>query len=182
MTLRFFLALSASALFFAGSAEAQTTTKSKPEAARANAGAAAAPAAQAAPGVDSTGVYDTQALRYESRWGSADIERGSTGTVVGTVGWFRDFDLEKLVSASPRAVEEARTFKTENFRGSVASGIGALTFVTGLILTSNSSNNAASPILIILGAGGIAWGAQHLQIGYAALNRAFWWYNGQLKR
>jgi hypothetical protein len=129
---------------------------------------------------DSSRTYDAQALRFESRWGSADIVRGSAGAVIGTVGWFRDFDVRKLVESSPRAVTEARDFQTNNFRGSLASGLGALTLVTGVVVASNSSNNASSPILIIGGAGAMAWGAEHLNQGYAALSRAFWWYNRDL--
>ena len=158
MKSRFFWALSMSALVLGAAAGAQT------------AGHEAPPAVS----------YDSQALRFESRWGSADIVRGSSGALVGTVGWFRDFDVEKLVESSPRAVTEAREFKTNNFRGSVASSLGALALVTGVVVASNSSNNASSPILIIAGAGVLAWGAQHLNQGYAALSRAFWWYNRDL--
>ena len=131
---------------------------------------------------DSSRRYDSHGLRFESRWGSAVIKRGADGAAVGTVGWFRDFDVEGLVAPSPRAVAEARSFKTDNFRGSLAAAAGAVTFLTGVVVTSNSSNNAASPVLIILGVGGIAWGAQHLQLGYSALSRAFWWYNRDLSR
>src|SRR5919106_5344033 len=52
-------------------------------------------------GRDSSRTYDAQALRFESRWGSVDIIRGAGGRVVGTVGWFRNFDVEKLVESSP---------------------------------------------------------------------------------
>ena len=139
-------------------------------------------AAAATVPIDSARSYDSQALRYESRWGSADIRRGAGSTVIGTVGWFRDFDVEQLVAASPRAVTEARTFKSENFHGSLVGGIGALTFISGIIIASNSSNNAASPVLIVAGAGAIGWGAVHLQASYSALSRAFWWYNRDLSR
>jgi len=77
-------------------------------------------------------------------------------------------------------VTEARAFKTNNFRGSLVGGLGALTLVTGAILTANTSNNAASPILMIAGAGAIGWGAAHLYAGYSALSRALWWYNRDL--
>jgi hypothetical protein len=183
MKSRICAALLVSALFIAGSAGAQANARST---AKATAPATSPPAtvssSQASGLVDSTRAYDSRALRYETRWGSADVRRGASGTVIGTVGWFRDFDVEQLVASSPQAVSEARTFKTENFRGSVAGSIGALTFVTGLILTANSSNNAATPVLIIAGAGGMAWGAQHLQLGFSALTRAFWWYNRDLSR
>src|SRR3982074_1599057 len=61
-----------------------------------------------APARDSSRSYDTQALRFETHWGSADIIRGANGPVIGTVGWFRDFDVEKLVASSPQAATEAR--------------------------------------------------------------------------
>jgi hypothetical protein len=182
MKSRIFRALTTSALFIAGSAGAQATHSTARVTSPASATAATASPSQAGASVDSARAYDTQALRYESRWGSADIKRGAGGAAIGTVGWFRHFDVEQLVASSPRAVAEARSFKTENFRGSLASGAGVLTFVTGIIIASNSSNNAASPILIIAGAGGIVWGAQHLQLGYSALTRAFWWYNRDLSR
>jgi hypothetical protein len=139
-------------------------------------------AARNAPARDSSRAYDTQALRFESRWGSADIIRGGKGPVVGTVGWFRDSGIEKLLESSPQAVIEAREFKSENFRGSLIGGLGAVTVVTGAIITSNSSNNASSPILIVAGAGAMFWGAQQLNRGFSALSRALWYYNRDLKR
>jgi hypothetical protein len=194
MKSRISLALVVGALCIVGSAGAQANARSTTKAAapapspaatpvtRAGTPAATVSPSQALGVVDSARAYDSQALRYETRWGSADVRRGASGTVIGTVGWFRDFDVEQVVASSPRAVAEARTFKTENFRGSVASSIGALTFATGLVLTANSSNNAATPVLIIAGAGGMAWGAAHLQLGFSALTRAFWWYNRDLSR
>jgi hypothetical protein len=185
MKSRFFRALSVGALLVAVPAAAQQSghiiaTGTSP--AKAGASTTASPGSAAAAALDSSRQYDSQALRFESRWGSADIKRGTDGVTVGTVGWFRGIDVEKLVAPSPRAVAEAKNFKTDNFRGSLAASAGALTFLTGIVVTSNSSNNAASPVLIILGVGGIAWGAQHLQLGYSALSRAFWWYNRDLSR
>ncbi len=69
-----------------------------------------------------------------------------------------------------------------NFRGSLVSSIGAATVAIGIVVTANSSNNAASPILIIGGAGAIGWGLQHINSGYAALSKALWWYNRDLTR
>ncbi|MFL5595363.1 MAG: hypothetical protein ACJ785_12240 [Gemmatimonadaceae bacterium] len=135
----------------------------------------------AAPG-DSSRAYDAQSLRFELRWGSANIIRGADGPVVGTVGWFRNFDVEKLVASSPRAVTEARSFQTNNFRGSLVGGLGAATLAAGILVASNSSNNASSPVLIIAGAGAIGWGLQHVNRGYAALSRALWWYNRDIGR
>jgi hypothetical protein len=142
----------------------------------------AASSARAAAASDSSHSYDAQALRFESRWGKADIIRGANGPVIGTAGLFRDFDVAQLVGSSPQAAMEARAFKTNNFRGSLVGGLGAATVVVGAILTSNSSNNAASPILMVAGAIATAWGAQHLNIGYSALSRALWWYNRDFTR
>ena len=129
---------------------------------------------------DSATVYDSQALRFEGKWGSADIIRGAKGEVVGTVGWFRDFDVEKLVQSSPRAVADARDFKDSNFRGSLVTTIGASLVAIGIAVAGNNSNNASTPVLIIAGAGGIGWGLNHLNSSYAALSRALWWYNRDL--
>ena len=176
-----FRALLVGASVSAAVAGAQTTVRVAPPAATSDAGSSAGLARTLQAG-DSSRGYDAQALRFESRWGSADIIRGADGTVIGTVGWFRDFDVEKLVESSPHAVNEARAFKTNNFRGSLVGGLGALTLVTGAILTANSSNNAASPILMIAGAGAVGWGAQHVNAGYSALSRSLWWYNRDLVR
>ena len=130
---------------------------------------------------DSTRGYDAQALRFESSWGNAKIIRGADGPVVGTAGWFRSFDVEKVVASSPPALAEARVFKTNNFRGSVVGSIGALATVVGVVVAANGSN-AASPILIIGGVGAMGWGVQHMNKGMAALSRSLWWYNRQLAR
>jgi hypothetical protein len=129
---------------------------------------------------DSTRRYD-QALRFESYWGNARIIRGADGPVVGTAGWFRSFDVEQVVAASPAARAEARVFKTNNFRGSVVGIAGAVATVVGVVVASKGSN-AASPILIIGGAGAMGWGAHHLNKATAALSRSLWWYNRDLVR
>ncbi len=162
-------------------AGAQTISHAAPPVANSESGTVAG-SARTAPPSDSSRSYDARALRFESRWGSADIIRGADGPVIGTAGLFRSFDVEKLVGSSTRAVAEARTFKTNNFRGSLVGGLGATTVVVGAILTSNSSNNAASPILIVAGSIAAAWGVQHLNAGYSALSRALWWYNRDLTR
>lgn len=131
---------------------------------------------------DSTRGYDGLALRYESSWGSARIIRGADGPIVGTVGWFRSFDVEKLVAASPPALAEARVYKSNNFRGSVVGSLGAAAAVVGIVVAANNNNNASTPILIIGGFGAMAWGAQHLNTSFAALSRSLWWYNRDLAR
>src|SRR5712671_2071635 len=181
MKSRILRALLIGALVSGGTAGAQTIGHAAPTVAAPGSGTTIISGRTAAPS-DSSRGYDAQALRFETHWGSADIIRGADGPVIGTVGWFRDFDVEKLVASSPQAVIEARAFKTNNFRGSLVGGLGALTLVTGAILTANSSNNAASPILMIAGAGAMAWGAQHLNSGYSALSRSLWWFNRDLVR
>jgi hypothetical protein len=131
--------------------------------------------------IDST-RYDGQALRYESYWGSARIIRGADGPLVGTAGWFRSFDVEKLVASSAPARAEARVYKSNSIRASVVGTIGATAAVVGVALSANNSNNAATPILIIGGVGAMAWGAQHLHIAFSALSRSLWWYNRDLAR
>lgn len=140
----------------------------------------AAPAA--AQSNDSTRSYDGQALRYESYWGNAKIIRGANGPIVGTAGWFRSFDVEKLVAPSPSALVEARRYNTNNFRGSVVGSIGAATTLIGILVTANSSNNASSPMLIVAGVGTMAWSAQHFKMAYSALSRSLWWYNRDVAR
>lgn len=174
------------ALFFgatvsAATAGAQTTSHATPPVASSESGTVAGPA-RAATTSDSSRSYDAQALRVESRWGSINIIRGVNGPVVGTVGWFRRFDVEKLVESSPQAATAARQFKSNNFRGSLIGGLGATTLVVGAIVTSNSSSNAASPMLMVAGAGAMVWGIQYLNKGYSALSRSMWWYNRDLPR
>lgn len=135
----------------------------------------------AAPG-DSAQSYDVRALRFESSWGNVKIFRGADGQLVGTSGWFRDIGLDKIVASSPTAVAQARLFEKNNFRGSLVGTIGALTGVVGLVLTTNGSNGASSPALIIGGVGAMLWGAQHVTMSYSALSQALWWYNRELPR
>jgi hypothetical protein len=131
---------------------------------------------------DSTRAAEVQALRYEPYFGNARIIRGADGPIVGTAGWFRDFDVEKLVAASPSAQTDARLYTTNNFRASVVGSIGATVTLIGVAVTANASNNASSPILIIGGVGMMAWAAQHFTIAYSALSRSLWLYNKELGR
>lgn len=171
-------ALFLSVSVFGASAQAQANDHpAKPVATSAASAGTAANASRPATATDSTRLFGSQALRFESSWGSANIIRGADGPVVGTVGWFRGFDVEKLVESSPHALAEAKNFQTSNFRGSLVSSIGAATLAIGVIVASNSSNSASSPILIIGGAGAIGWGLHHINTGYAALSKALWWYN-----
>jgi hypothetical protein len=181
MKSRIIRALLIGASVSAATAGAQTTGHAASPVAKSES-VAATGSARAAATSDSSRSYDTQALRYESRWGSAVIIRGANGSVLGTAGLFRDLDVPQLVASSPQAAAEARAFKTNNSRGSLVGGLGVTTVLVGAILTSNSSNNAGTPVLMVAGAIATAWGVQHLNIGYAALSRALWWYNRDLTR
>lgn len=181
MNSTFFRALLIGATVSGATAGAQTTSHAAPPVANSESGSVAG-SARTRPQSDSSHSYDAQALRFESRWGAAYIIRGADGPVVGTAGLFRSLDVTQLVASSPQAVTAAREFKTNNFRGSVVGGLGATTVVVGAVLTSNSSNNAASPILIVAGSLAVAWGVQHLNMGYSALSRTLWWYNRDLTR
>jgi hypothetical protein len=186
MNSRFFLALMAAATIVnAGlvSADAQSSrvenTRAVPVAGASNVlNASERPAAAN----DSAYSYDSRALRFESSWGSVRIIRGADGQLVGTSGWFRDIGLEKIVATSPTAVTQARLFEKNNFRGSLVGTVGAFTTVVGLVLTTNGSNGASSPSLIIAGTGAMLWGAQHLIMSYSALSQSLWWYNRELPR
>src|ERR1700686_1262936 len=68
---------------------------------------------------DSARTYAAGALRFESSWGNVSIIRGADGPVVGTLGWFREFDLTQLLASSPPAVADGRAFQANNFRGSL---------------------------------------------------------------
>jgi len=173
-----FWALLASASVSGVSARAQTSAHPAPPiATAATSTQPTGPANRIQSATDSTRASSTQALRFETSWGSANIIRGADGPTVARVGWFRGFDVAKLVEGSPKAVAEARNFQSNNFRGSLVSAIGAATVAVGIVVSANSSNNAASPILIIGGAGAVGWGLQHINSGYAALSKSLWWYN-----
>jgi hypothetical protein len=184
MTSRFFLALITGASILNGahaSADAQTAgenTRAVPVAAP---NVPNAPERLAA-ATDSARSYDARALRFESSWGNVRIIRGADGELVATSGWFRNIELEKLVAASPTAVSQARLYEKNNFRGTLVGTVGAVTSVVGLVLTTNSSNGASSPALIIGGVGAMVWGVQHVNMSYSALSRALWWYNRDLPR
>ncbi len=182
MNSRSFWALCLGVVFITGvAAKAGAQVKKNEETASAP---AAANSVRSVPerATDSTRTYAAGALRFESSWGNVTIIRGADGPVVGTLGWFRDFDLTQLLASSPPAVADARVFQTNNFRGSLVGGIGATTTLVGVVIAANRSNNAASPVLVIGGVGAMVWGAHHLSMSYSALSRVLWWYNRDLKK
>lgn len=142
--------------------------------------AAASEASGVAAGTD-TG-YDSRALRLESNWGRLRILRGADGLVVGTAGVFRTADVEKIVAGSARAEAEARLFRASHRPGALAGALGAVTLGVGIIASANNSNNAATPVLMIAGAGAMFWGARQINSAYSSLSRAIWWYNRDVAR
>ena len=181
MDSRVFWALTLGVALLSGGASAGAQSKNKGETASGSAAISTIVGVGPRP-ADSVRTYGANALRFETSWGNVSLIRGADGPVVGTLGWFRDFDLTQLLASSPSAVADARVFQTNNFRGSIIGAIGATTTMVGIIVAANSSNNAASPVLIIGGVGAMVWGAQHLSTSYSALSRALWWYNRDLKR
>jgi hypothetical protein len=103
--------------------------------------------------------YDARALRLESGWTGINIVRGVKGPVVGRVGLFRTRNVAGAVAGSFRAESEVRIFRADHKPGAIAGGVGAVTFLAGIVASSNSSNSAATPILIIAGAGTMVWSA-----------------------
>jgi hypothetical protein len=126
--------------------------------------------------------YDARALRLESSWGRTRILRGVDGLVIGTTGVFKAVNVEKIVAGSARAETEAKLFRASHRPGALATAIGAVTFTVGLVTATNNANSAATPMLMIAGAGGMFWGARQLNNAYASLSRAIWWYNRDLAR
>ena len=182
---RFIWALAASAALIGGVgsvADGQAAAIGSPRAASDGSNAPRSVSSRATAPADSSRSYDGQALRFETNWGNVKIIRGIDGPVIGTSGWFRDFDLEKLLARSPAAVVEAQRYSTANSRGSFVGVAGAVTTAVGLAVMANGSNNAASPVLVIGGVSAMVWGAQHLSRSYSALSRALWWYNRDLSR
>lgn len=131
---------------------------------------------------DAEGAYDSRALRLEADWGRLRILQGVDGVVVGKAGAFRTANVEKIVAGSPRAETEAKLFRAGHRRGALAASIGTVTLVVGIAVASSNANNAATPVLMVAGAGGMLWGARQINSAYSSLSRAVWWYNRDLPR
>lgn len=124
--------------------------------------------------------FESRALRLESGWGNFQIVRGPDGLVVGTAGVLRATNVEKLVAGSHRAESEARLFRANHRPGSIATAVGAMTFVAGAVAATSSAGTAATPVLMVVGVGGMVWGVRKLNTAYTSLSRAVWWYNRDL--
>ncbi len=125
-------------------------------------------------------TYEARALRLESSWGNFRIVRGALGHVEGTAGVLRAPDVEKLVAGSRRAETEARVFRANHRPGSIGITLGAVTFVAGAVAATSSVGSAATPMLMVVGIGGMVWGVKKLNTAYTSLSRAVWWYNRDL--
>src|SRR2546423_13068835 len=143
------LALFASASVFGINAQSQTNAHPATPATSAASAATAGGSSRVMTQSDSIRASNDHTLRFESSWGSANIIQGADGPVVGTVGWFRGFDVEKLVESSPHAVAEAKSFQTNNFRGSLLSAMGSATLAIGIVVASNNCRNSSSPIVML---------------------------------
>lgn len=131
-------------------------------------------------GAGSDSSYETRALRLESNWGNFRIVRGAEGLVVGTAGVLRAPNVEKIVAGSRRAESEARLFRANHRPGSIATTVGAVTFVAGAVAATSGVGSAATPVLMVVGVGGMVWGVRRLNTAYTSLSRAVWWYNRDL--
>lgn len=127
-------------------------------------------------------TYDSRALRLEAHWGHLRILQGVDGMVVGIAGPFKTANVEKIVAGSERAETESRLFRASHRRGALSSAIGLVTLGVGIAVASSNSNNAATPVFMIAGAGGMLWGARQINSAYSSLSRAVWWYNRDLPR
>ena len=175
--------LAGAMLFFVPLAAAAQSDKDDSVIARSKWSAAvAADSASNAPAARPANSYDSRALRLEADWGRLRLLQGVDGLVVGTAGLFKTVNAEKIVTGSPRAEMEAKLFRGSHRRGALASAVGAVTFVVGVVASTNNANNAATPVLMIAGAGGMLWGARQINSAYSSLSRAVWWYNRDLAR
>lgn len=131
-------------------------------------------------GAATDSTYESRALRLESSWGNFRIVRGAEGLVLGTAGVLRAPDVEKIVAGSRRAETEARVFRANHRPGSIGITLGAVTFVAGAVAATSSVGTAATPMLMVVGVGGMVWGVRKLNTAYTSLSRAVWWYNRDL--
>jgi hypothetical protein len=86
------------------------------------------------------------------------------------------------VATSPVAASEARIYKINYRQGMIIGVIGSTAFLSGIVLSNKSANNASTPILIVAGGLATFWGGQHLNKAFTALSRSIWWYNRDLAR
>ncbi len=127
--------------------------------------------------------YDESALRLDARHGTIRVVRGTSGTVVGKIGVFRQTDLTSVVSPSPNAVTEARTFQREYRPGTLLLSAGIVTMGAAFGASRIADINTWIPTgLTIASVALITYGGTKLESAYRALSKAIWWYNRDLSR
>lgn len=127
--------------------------------------------------------YDQNALRVDEQRGTISIVRGVSETVVVKIGVFRAVDVAGVVSASPKAVAEAKIFERNYRPGTWITSLGIATMGAAIGTSRIHDVNQVIPTgLTILSVGLIAYGGSRLEHAYRALSRAVWWYNRDLGR
>jgi hypothetical protein len=137
-----------------------------------------------APGVtgDSSGSYDTKALRIETQMGEYRIVRGLEGPVVGKIGLFSRPDVAALVAPSENAMREGREFNRNHGPGMLAGITGAAIFAFSLAASNAAGPNWGLTTGTVGGAMLMLYGAIRLDKAYSALSKSIWWYNRDLKK
>ncbi len=137
-----------------------------------------AAAAQTTPDVS----YDSSALRLEWHFGDMRIVRGTSGSLVGSVGALHTPDLVKIVAPSENAVREAREFNRNHLPGSIAAMVGGIIFGAALVVAEHNDPSWGLTSARVASAALLLYGGFRLNRAYTALSKSIWWYNRDLKR
>ena len=129
------------------------------------------------------GVYDQNALRVDHRRGTIVIVQGVSETTVLKVGAFRAANLAGVLSPSPNAVAEAKTFERDYLPGAWITSLGIATLGAAIGSSRVADLSLAVPIgLTISGISLIVYGGRRLDNAYRALSKSVWWYNRDLTK
>jgi len=148
-----------------------------------NAASAALPAVQSPPlNVPGSCDYNTCALRTKLAWGNWRIIRGEQEQQVARLGMFRAPNIESIVSTSPEALAEVRTFRKNYTSGEVLQVLGVFLMGAGITLAS-ADNSAALPYTAVVGGGALLFYGVSLHVNaFNALHKTIWLYNRSLQR
>lgn len=131
-------------------------------------------------------LYDDQAVRIESSWGSRFLVRGRDGIVVGKIGGRGGLDLATALSSSPNAVREAKQFNRNYSRGSTILAIGIVVWGVGSGVARMDDIDAAVAVpawtAVAAGTFLMAYGGVLLNKASTAMARSIWWFNRDLGR
>jgi len=95
---------------------------------------------------------------------------------------FRAPNVESIVSTSPEALAEVRTFRKNYTSGEVMQVLGVLLMGCGIALAS-ADNSAALPYTAVLGGGALLFYGVSLHVNaFNSLYKTIWLYNRSLKR